>query len=206
MHHQLMRVCIILHAFHTCIHCKHHHPCIMVYASFGQHHGNCIVSYAWSRSCMGSLILMLHHHCNHTSQQCIMFIVIYRTLHSKLEHFVIIPWLHRYINSEQECFKHHLSLILFSLAIYKFCDECHRHLSFSWLWSQFYENLITFSSLILSNSSMYNLFMLSLYSSCHALVINLNLLWCDCFLSLLMGDLLHFPLKSFVRISGRDSF
>jgi hypothetical protein len=42
-----------------------------------------------------------------------------------------------------------------------------------------YENLITFSSLILLYSSM-----LSLYSSCHTpmiFTINLNLLWCDCF-------------------------
>jgi hypothetical protein len=51
------------------------------------------------------------------------------------------------------------------------------------------------SFLFLSNSSMYNLSMLSLYSSCHtptAFTININLLWCDCFLPLLMGDLLLF--------------
>jgi hypothetical protein len=32
---------------------------------------------------MESFILMLHHHCNHISQQCIMFMVIYRALHSE---------------------------------------------------------------------------------------------------------------------------
>jgi hypothetical protein len=83
MHHQLMRVCIILHAFHTYIHCKYHHPCIMVYASFGQHHDNCIVSYAPFQSCMESSILVLHHHCNHTLQRCITFMVIYRALYSE---------------------------------------------------------------------------------------------------------------------------
>jgi hypothetical protein len=42
------------------------------------------------------------------------------------------------------------SLVLFWLANHKFCDECHRHLSSSWLWSQFYKNLITFFFLISS--------------------------------------------------------
>jgi hypothetical protein len=46
----------------------------------------------------------------------------------------------------------------------KFCDECHRHLSSSCcdliLWSQLYENLITFLSLFSLYSSTYNLFML----------------------------------------------
>jgi hypothetical protein len=45
----------------------------------------------------------------------------------------------------------------------RFCDECHRHLSFSWLWSQFYENLITFLSLLSSK--------LIHIQSIHALVI-----------------------------------
>jgi hypothetical protein len=162
---------------------------------------------------MGSLILMLHHHCNHTSQQCIMIMIIYRALHFKLEHLFIIPWLHRYINrhvlqstsskiiqvinSEQEYFKQHfvnplyyphlriISSVMNVIDIYRFHD-----------WSQFYENLITFLSLFLSNSSMYNLSMLSLYSSCYTSTvstISINLLWCDCFLLLLMGDLLLFP-------------
>jgi hypothetical protein len=42
--------------------------------------------------------------------------------------------------------------------------------------------------------------MLSLHSSQHtptASIINLKFLWCDCFLSLLMGDLLLFPLRVF---------
>jgi hypothetical protein len=58
-----------------------------------------------------------------------------------------------------------------------------------------YENLITFLSLLSSYLYMYNPSMLSLYSSCHtptAFTININLLWCDCFLPLLMGDLLLF--------------
>jgi hypothetical protein len=90
------------------------------------------------------------------------------------------------------------SFVLSSLAIHKFCDECHRHLSSSWLWSQFCENLITFSSLILLNSSMYNLFMLSLSTSIFSSVIAFCHFWCViCFSSLK---------ESFVRISGRDSF
>jgi hypothetical protein len=128
-----MRVCIILYAFLTCTHCKHRHPCIMVYTSFGQYHGNCIVSYTPFRSCMKSSILMLHHHNNHTSQQCITFMVIYRALHSELEHFIINPWLHRYkwtcftiniiqniqiINSEQEYFKHDVSISRVILTCY----------------------------------------------------------------------------------------
>jgi hypothetical protein len=46
-----------------------------------------------------------------------------------------------------------------------------------------YENLITFFSLLSSYSSMYNLSMLSLYSSRH-IPMTINLLWCDCFLQL----------------------
>jgi hypothetical protein len=46
----------------------------------------------------------------------------------------------------------------------KFCDECHRYISSSCcdliLWSQLYENLITFLSLFSLYSSTYNLFML----------------------------------------------
>jgi hypothetical protein len=45
--------------------------------------------------------------------------------------------------------------------------------------------------------------------SCHTPMIfttNINLLRYDCFLLLLMGNLLLFPLEPYVRISGRDSF
>jgi hypothetical protein len=59
------------------------------------------------------------------------------------------------------------SLVLSSIAIHLFCEECHRHFSSSWLWSQIYENLITFLSLLLLNSSVYDLSMLSLHLSHH---------------------------------------
>jgi hypothetical protein len=80
----------------------------------------------------------------------------------------------------------------------KFCDECHRHLSSSCcdliLWSQLYENLITFLSLFSLYSSTYNLFILkspikSKGFSRHTpmtFTININLFRCDCFLLLLM--------------------
>jgi hypothetical protein len=107
--------------------------------------------------------MVLHHHRNHTSQQCIPIMVTYRALHFKLEHLFVIPWLHRYINrhvlqstsfkiiqvinSEQEYFKQHfvnllyyphlriISSVMNVIDIYRFHD-----------WSQFYENLITFLS------------------------------------------------------------
>jgi hypothetical protein len=51
-----------------------------------------------SWSCMESFILVLHPHGNHTSQTVHhIHGYIYQALHSKLEHFVTIPWLHRYI-------------------------------------------------------------------------------------------------------------
>jgi hypothetical protein len=181
----------------------------MVYASFGQPHGNCIVSYASSRSCMGSLILMLHHQCNQTFQQCIAFMVIYQALHSELEHLIIVPWLHWYkwtrftiyiiqnnqtINSEQECLKHHVSTshvnphLLYMSFVMNVTDIYHPHdcdLNSIKTWSPF--------SLL----------------SCHTpmiFTINISFLRYDCFLLLLMGDLLLFYSESFVRISGRDSF
>jgi hypothetical protein len=86
---------------------------------------------------------------------------IYQALHSELEHFfsLIAP-----VYIGMFCKQHHLnhsgnklwagmfqtwlrqSLVLSSLAIHQFCDECRRHLSSSWLWSQLYENLIAFLS------------------------------------------------------------
>ena len=90
VHLKLMCVCIIFYASHTCIHQEHHHFCIMVYASLGQHHGKCIVSYAPFHLHMEHSILVLHHHCNHPSLGCIIIMAI-EHLHSKLEYFATIP-------------------------------------------------------------------------------------------------------------------
>jgi hypothetical protein len=71
---------------------------------------------------------------------------------------------------------------------------------YDWLWSQFYENLVTFLSLLSLNSSMYNLSMLSLYPSRHTptvFTININLFRCNCFLAIFDGWFASLPLRVF---------
>jgi hypothetical protein len=115
----------MFYAFPMCIHCKRRYPCIMVYAS--------------SRSCMGSLILMLHYHCKHTSQ----------TVHHVHDWSILSLSLDCISINRHVCNQHYQSysdnelwaknvsnityqsLVLSSLAIHEFCDECHRHLSSS---------------------------------------------------------------------------
>ena len=134
---------------------------LAILASWCMHHGNCIVSHAPFHLCMEHPIVALHHHCNHTFHGCIINMVI-EQLHSELEHFVIIPWLHRHkwacfatsivqinqiINSEQGCSRRSFSTNL----------SCYPHLfsqALCWispisvffvLSSQLDENMITSS-------------------------------------------------------------
>jgi hypothetical protein len=166
---------------------------------------------------MESSILMLHHHCKHTSQQCITFMVIYRALHSELEHFIIIPCSQHYPRHSSNkpwagMFQTSLvnqSLVLSSLAIHKFCDECRQHLSSSccdlnsmrtWSPSSFFSRhthpctiypCLRYTHLVilhrfLSSTSIF----FGVIDSCH-------LWWVNCFSSIK-------SLSSW--ISGRDSF
>ena len=83
---------------HMCVH--HTHASQGEYhtrASSSLHHGVCIIgSASWQLHrviCTISSIILLYQHCNHTSQECIIIMVI-EHLPTELEYFVIIPWLH----------------------------------------------------------------------------------------------------------------
>jgi len=89
VHHQLMHVRIMLmHLIHAYI------ESIVILASWCMHHWASIVAiavcHASFRSCMEHLILVLHHHCNHTFHGYIVIMAI-EHLHSKLEYFATIP-------------------------------------------------------------------------------------------------------------------
>jgi len=120
VHHQLMHVRIMLmHLIHAYIEsivilaswCMHHWASIVAIALCHMHH----FARAWNTPSLCCTIIAIIH-----LNSAVM--VIYRALHSELEHFVIIPWLHRYkwacfvtsimqiiqvINSEQGGSKHH---------------------------------------------------------------------------------------------------
>ena len=51
------------------------HPCIVVYASLGKYHGNCIMSYASFHLLREHPIIVLHQQYNHTSHGCIIIFV-----------------------------------------------------------------------------------------------------------------------------------
>jgi len=83
---------------HMCVH--HTHASQGEYhtrALSSLHHGVCIIgSASWQLHrviCTISSIILLYQHCNHTSQECIIIMVI-EHLPTELEYFVIIPWLH----------------------------------------------------------------------------------------------------------------
>ena len=83
---------------HMCVH--HTHASQGEYhtrASSSLHHGVCIIgSASWQLHrviCTISSIILLYQHCNHTSQECIIIMVI-EHLPTELEYFVIIPLSH----------------------------------------------------------------------------------------------------------------